>query len=157
MRSDKWEGFVDFCRKLAEHRKTGRASLRREWRHLRDLTEQVAANIPDELVHDLLGKSWATVDPEENDLKALLSYAVGQGLLAPEQVRDALEADNTQSPLFWLAGLSGKTFGESVAPELCAYWIQENGDRWEKQPGTEYYDIAWTPVAIYPLPTAALG
>lgn len=140
-----WEGFAEFCNGLASRQKVGRASLRREWGALRALAATVLPEIPDQVVEELLGKRKLSVDPEENDLKAVVSYAVGRGMIEPEQVRLALEADNRHSPLFWLAGLSGKAFGENIAPQLCAYWLVRAGDLWEKQSGSAYFDITWTP------------
>jgi len=140
-----WDGFAEFSRQLASRQKVGRPTLRREWSELRRLAERVRPVVSEQLVKSLLGKSWATTEPEENDLKALVSYAVGRGLVEAEELHAALLADNTHAPLYWLAGLSGKSFGENVAPQLCAYWIQDEGDLWIKQSGREYYDIAWSP------------
>ena len=101
--------------------------------------------VPDEAVDQLLGKSKANLNPEENDFKALASYAVGKGLIDAEDVRQALRDDNVEAPLYWLAGLSGKTFGENVSPRICAYWLQRDEDHWKKHPGTDYFDVSWTP------------
>ncbi len=98
-------------------------------------------------VESLLGKKFADLDPEENDLKALAAYAAGRGLLDPAELRAALDADLRESPLYFLAGLSGKTFGETVAPELCAFWLRAEGDAWQKMPNRERYDVAWAPGA----------
>ncbi len=140
-----WEGFADYCKALAAEQGTGRKSLRRDWTNLRGVAAKVLERIPDEVVMSLLGKAKTALNPEENDLKALVGYAVGQGLLNSEELRDALDADDRASPLHWLAGLSGKSFGEKVAPLLCAYWLVQGSDTWKKQSGSAYYDIAWEP------------
>lgn len=140
-----WAGFADFCKALALQQRKGRASLRRDWRHLRVLADEVFPQIPDEVAHALLGKAKEAADPEENDVKALIAWAVGRGFLDPSALRDALDADNVSSPLYWLATLSGKSFGENVAPQLCAYWLLHDGDEWRKQTGRAYFDIQWTP------------
>jgi hypothetical protein len=107
-----WEGFADYCKALAAEQGTGRKSLRRDWTNLRAVAARVIESIPDEVVMSLLGKAKTALNPEENDLKALVGYAVGQGLLGSEELREALDADDRASPLYWLAGLSGKSFGE---------------------------------------------
>jgi hypothetical protein len=140
-----WEGFADYCRALAAQQGVGRASLRRDWTNLRALAERVLPAVPDDLVISLLGKAKSAADPEENDLKALVSWAVGKGLIEATELRTALDDDDRASPLYWLAGLSGKSFGERVAPLLCAYWLVQGSDTWKKQPGTAYYDISWHP------------
>lgn len=145
MSGEGWEGFADYCKALAAQQRVGRASLRREWANLRALADRVLPDVPDELVISLLGKAKSAADPEENDLKALVSWAVGQGIVKATELRTALEDDNRASPLYWLAGLSGKSFGEKVAPQLCAYWLMESSDTWKKQPGSAYYDVSWHP------------
>lgn len=109
-----WEGFADYCKALAAEQGTGRKSLRRDWTNLRAVAARVIESIPDEVVMSLLGKAKTALNPEENDLKALVGYAVGQGLLGSEELREALDADDRASPLYWLAGLSGKSFGEKL-------------------------------------------
>ncbi len=123
MSGEGWEGFADYCNALAAQQRVGRPSLRRKWANLRALADRVLPDIPDELVTSLLGKAKSAADPEENDLKALVSWAVGHGIVKATELRTALEDDNRASPLYWLAGLSGKSFGENVAPQLSAYWL----------------------------------
>lgn len=145
MSGEGWEGFADYCNALAAPQRVGRPSLRRKWANLRTLADRVLPDIPDELVTSLLGKAKSAADPEENDLKALVSWAVGHGIVKATELRTALEDDNRASPLYWLAGLSGKSFGENVAPQLSAYWLVQDSDTWKKQSGSAYYDISWHP------------
>jgi len=126
----------------------GRKSLRRKWSNLRQLASRVLPQISDSELMALLGKKRNELDPEENDLKAITSYGVGKGLLKAPEVREALKADESESPLYFLAELSGKSFGESIAPKICQYWLCDGLDRWAKQPASGYYDIAWTPTEL---------
>ena len=72
----------------------------------------------------LLGRDVGDLDPERNDLKAIVAYAMGKGVLqVPERLWQAIGADETNDPLAFLAGLSGKTFGETWAPEITRYWV----------------------------------
>lgn len=140
-----WESFALYCRSIHEETKIGRASLRRKWSSLRKLAGTALKVLPAEEVVSLLGKRPSELDPELNDLKAVVSYAVGKGLLSAEAVRTALEQDTEESPLHFLAELSGKTFGETIAPKLCQYWLCIPGDQWLKQPGSAYFDMLWVP------------
>jgi hypothetical protein len=130
----------------AKQSKGGREALRRRWRHLRGLADEVLPQIPDAEVKALLGKPRTELDPEANDLKAVVAYAAGRGLLkSPERLTQALAADETADPLAFLATLSGKSFGETWAPEIARYWLCEDDDRWEKKKSSEFYDAAWFP------------
>ncbi len=111
-----WEGFADYCKALAAEQGTGRKSLRRDWTNLRAVAARVIESIPDEIVMSLLGKAKTALNPEENDLKALVGYAVRQGLLGSEELREALDADDRASPYTgWpvlVVRASVKSFGE---------------------------------------------
>lgn len=142
----RWAEFVAFCRGLESRRRPGRTPLRRQWGSLWDLFKtKVQPHLTEKEIQQLLGKRLDQLDPEENDLKALTAHAVGRGLVHPEELRNALANANDEAPLYFLAGLSGKAFGESVAPELCRFWLQQDGDAWDKRPSTDYYDVGWTP------------
>jgi hypothetical protein len=146
--SKNWEAFTEFCGSLQIESGKGRKSLRRKWSNLRQLASRVLPQIPDSELMALLGKKRTELDPEENDLKAITSYSVGKGLLKAPEVREALKADESESPLYFLAELSGKSFGESIAPKICQYWLCGELDGWAKQPASGYYDIAWTSVEL---------
>ena len=146
--SKNWEAFTEFCSSLQIESGKGRKNLRRKWSNLRQLASRVLPHIPDTELMALLGKKRNELDPEENDLKAITSYSVGKGLLKAPEVRDALKADESESPLYFLADLSGKSFGESIAPKICHYWLCGELDGWAKQSASGYYDIAWTPIEI---------
>ncbi len=144
-----WDEFAEYAQSLQRTQKTGRQALRREWTALRTLFErEVRPHFTAEEINRLLGKRFDELDPEENDLKALIAHAVGRGLFPPERLREALRADNQSSPLSFLAGLSGKAFGEVVAPAVCRFWLAGDSDMWDKRPGTDFYDVAWTPTEI---------
>ena len=142
----RWDEFTALCRRLAENQNIGRASLRRPWKALwRLYHNRVRPSLTDADIERLLGKPPDQLDPEENDLKALVAYAAGQGTLELEALKQALSADNINAPLFFLAGLSGKAFGESISPEICKFWLADPTDKWEKRPARELYDVEWTP------------
>jgi hypothetical protein len=109
--------------------------------------KRVRPNFSEAEVQQLLGKRIIDLDPDENDLKALAAHAAARKLIDPSELRDALAADLSSAPLYFLGGLSGKTFGETIAPELCAFWLRGPGDKWEKKSNRELYDIAWAPAA----------
>lgn len=140
------DNFIAFCRTLEESQKPGRQSLRRRWVALRALFgSKVLPNITDSHTQELLGKTIKELDPEENDIKALISFAVGQGLVKPQELQSALQADNHNSPLHFLAGISGKAFGETVAPRICEYWLTRKGEPWKKRQASDFYDVDWQP------------
>jgi hypothetical protein len=140
-----WDGFAKFIVAEAKTTKYGRQALRRRWKHLRDLVKRCAAEVPDNEIQNLLGKTRHSLDPEANDMKALVAYCVGKGLARGEDLVEALQADLDAEPMAFLADHSGKSFGEKWAPAIAKYWLCNDGDRWEKMKAKDYYDIAWTP------------
>jgi hypothetical protein len=140
-----WDDFVDWAMRAASQA-TGRVSLRRRWSALRLLAEQVAAKLPEKEVIALLGKPFDQLDPEHNDLKALVAYAAGKGIVPnPQQLQEALREDAKADPLHFLAQHSGKTFGEKFSPMFAQFWLQAEGDTWEKKSSKELYDVGWCP------------
>ncbi len=141
-----WEDFAKWLRDLTRQSKGGRGALRRRWQHLRGLADEALAQISDAEIRMLLGRERHELDPELNDLKAIVAYAAGRGVLAhPERLPQALDADETADPLAFLAALSGKSFGEKWAPEIASYWLCDEGDRWEKKKSSDFYDAGWFP------------
>lgn len=41
--------------------------------------------------------------------------------------------------------MSGKTFGETVAPLIARYWLVDQGDEFVKMSNREVYDFGWLP------------
>src|SRR5207302_9108958 len=114
-----------------------RLSLRRRWATLRQLAEQVSKQLEPREIEDLLGKPYGQLDPEHNDLKALVAYGAGKGIITdPRQLQQVLREDARSDPLYFLAAHSGKTFGEKWAPLFAKYWLMLDGDTWTKQPAT---------------------
>ena len=144
-RTDRWSEFVDFCSDLRARQKQGRPSLRRRWSALRDLYREVLPALTATEIHNLLGKRADELDPEENDFKAVVAHAAGRGLVDPTRLRSAMAESAEESPLYFLAAISGKAFGETVAPAVCEFWLRAFGDGWDKRPATDWYDILWTP------------
>ena len=143
---DGWHDFASWMLSEAGKSKGGREALRRRWRSLRQLAEEVLPQLSEAEVETLLGKGRADLDPEANDLKAVVAYAAGRGLLRePGRLTKALLADEAADPLAFLATLSGKSFGETWAPEIARYWLCESTDRWEKKKSSDFYDAAWFP------------
>jgi hypothetical protein len=123
----------------------GRQALRRQWRNLRSLASTCSAKISDAEISGLLGKSRASLDPEKNDLKALVAYCVGKGIAEGRALIEALERDLTSEPMAFLAEHSGKSFGEKWAPVIAKYWLANREDHWNKMGAKDFYDIGWTP------------
>lgn len=144
--SKDWPQFAEWMLGRARNTKGGRVSLQRRWPHLRQLAADALQVISAEEVKRLLGRDVGDLDPERNDLKAIVAYAMGKGVLqVPERLWQAIGADETNDPLAFLAGLSGKTFGETWAPEITRYWVAGPDDQWVKKKGSDFYDAGWFP------------
>jgi len=136
--------FHRFCRELAREVGIGRAGLRRDWTVLEQLVRgRVLTQMTSQQVRELLDKDASQLHGEFNDLKALAAYGVARGWVDPKTLREALQAADQSNPLWFLANVSGKTFGGSVAPKLAEYWLCEEGDRWIRRKDIEYYDYDW--------------
>ena len=72
-----WEAFVEWGLEQGKN-SGGRQALRRRWANLRALASEAATKISPAEIEALLGKPLADLDPEQNDLKALVSYALGK-------------------------------------------------------------------------------
>lgn len=147
-----WDDFVEWVLEERHRWVTekgtggGRPSLRRRWPQLKGLAKRVEEQLSPREVQELLGKPPNQLDLEENDVKALVAYGAGKGILPdPGLLRQALEEDVREDPLFFLAGHSGKTFGEKYAPEIARFWLQHETDGWSKQGAKAYYDVGWMP------------
>lgn len=140
-----WNAFVEWA--LVEAAQSGgRKALRRRWERLRSLSSEAASKIPAGDIEALLGKPFAALDPEQNDLKALVAYAVGKGIIKDSRsLQAALDADMRADPLNFLAAHSGKTFGEKYAPLFARFWLVSDGDDWVKKSSKDLYDVGWLP------------
>jgi len=144
--SPDWDEFASWILDRAMEAPAGRVALLRRWQHLRDLAERVLGDVPDEEIRALLGKPREELDPESNDMKAAIAYAVGRGYLEdPNVLQDALSADKISDPLFFLASKSGKAFGETWSPLIAEYWIKRADDEWTKKGARAFYDAGWFP------------
>ena len=140
-----WNEFVDWARGQATGA-GGRKALRRRWERLRSLADEAGPKIPPKDIETLLGKPLGALDPEQNDLKALVAYAVGKGIIKnAESLQAALDADMRADPLSFLAAHSGKTFGEKYAPLIAEFWLALDGDDWVKKGSRDFYDVGWLP------------
>jgi len=105
------------------------------------------------------GAAWQTLnalDPEHNDLKALVAYAVGKGIIKDTgSLRAALDADMQADPLYFLAAQSGKTFGEKYAPLIASFWFVSEEDGWIKKKSSDFYDVGWLPSPDFHGPESA--
>ena len=141
-----WNTFASWLLASAEAAGGGRAALRRRWVALRTLADEALGQVSDAEVLLLLGKKRGELDADQNDLKAIVAYAAGKGVLRDaNRLHEALTSDHTSDPLAFLGGLSGKTFGETWAPSIAEYWLCEKGDGWTKRKGSELYDMDWSP------------
>lgn len=140
-----WDEFVEWAIQQSAD-SGGRKALRRRWTTLRALADQVADKISPAEIQLLLGKPYEQLDPEHNDLKALVAYGAGKGIVTdPLQLQNVLRDDTRADPLYFLAQHSGKTFGEKFAPLFAKFWLLCEGDSWVKQSSGAFYDVAWTP------------
>ena len=144
-----WEQFARFLTCKTAAIDYGRQALRRRWTNLRALAAECSTTVTDAEINALLGKSRQDLDPEANDMKALVSYCVGKGMAASNQLITALQADLEAEPMAFLADLSGKSFGEKWAPAIAKYWLVDPGERWNKMGAREFYDIGWTPAGVH--------
>lgn len=141
----KWSEFVEWAFVQAAGT-GGRKALRRRWAGLRKLAQEAAAKLSPKEIEALLGKPVEALDPEHNDLKALVAYAVGKGVVTdPRSLQAALDADTRADPLYFLAHHSGKTFGEKYAPMFAEFWLTQGSDEWVKKKSKDLYDIGWKP------------
>lgn len=140
-----WKEFVEWALEQAEGL-GGRKALRRRWAGLRKLAREAAAKIPPKEIESLLGKPFDALDPEQNDLKALVAYAIGKGTIKEaKSLQSVLDSDTRADPLYFLAHHSGKTFGEKYAPLFAEFWLVSDGDGWVKKKSKDLYDVGWKP------------
>lgn len=140
-----WDDFVEWAIDQATE-SGGRKALRRRWVTLRALAEKVSKKVSSAEIQALLGKPYEQLDPEHNDLKALVAYGAGKGIITdPKQLQNVLRDDIRADPLYFLAQHSGKTFGEKFAPLFAKFWLSSDGDEWVKQSSKGLYDVGWTP------------
>jgi hypothetical protein len=57
-----------------------------------------------------------------------------------------LRSDKAAGPFGFLQTLSGKVFGETVAPQIAQFWLHEEGDQFIKMAGGDLYDFRWAVV-----------
>lgn len=84
-------------------------------------------------------------DSEASDLKIAAGVGLERGLITEGEYHQALLDDLRRSPLAFLQTVSGKAFGETVAPKITSFWIMQFGDALRKQPGSAYFDLLWRP------------
>lgn len=140
-----WGEFSRFLIGEAAATGYGRQALRRRWTNLRALAGRCSTTVTDAEINTLLGKTRESLDPEANDMKALVAYCVGKGVAAGRDLITALQTDLEAEPMAFLAEHSGKSFGEKWAPAIAKYWLCNLRDRWVKMKAKAFYDIGWTP------------
>lgn len=128
-----WDEFVAFCEStLKKSVRQGRGSLKPSRVALMQLIDrQVFPYLSAEDQQRLFPLGY---DPEASDLKIAAGVALERGLIGDSDYRLALLDDLRRSPLAFLQTVSGKAFGESVAPRITRFWIEEPGDQVVKQP-----------------------
>jgi len=148
-KSPSWNEFASWILDRAMEAPTGRASLLRRWQHLRSLAKTALRDVPDSEIVTLLGKPKEQLDPETNDLKAAIAYAIGNGYLKDSAaLQRALTEDMRSDPLYFLASMSGKAFGETWSPLIAQYWIRHEDDDWTKKGARAYFDVSWFPYEL---------
>lgn len=138
-----WENFLGFLYELPSRLKPGRQRIRVVQDNLQTLVdERIRPGLSqgDEARLFPLGFS-----PAESDLKLAAGVGLERGLISPDDYEQALKADKAASPFGFLQSMSGKTFGETVAPLIAHYWLVDDGDSFGRVSTRGLYDFGWTP------------
>lgn len=141
-----WEGFLAFLYELPSRLRLGRQQIRVVRDNLEALvTAKIRPRLTtaDEAQLFPLGFS-----PAESDLKIAAGVGMERGLITALEYEQAVRADKIAGPFGFLQTMSGKTFGESVAPLIARYWLVDEGDSYEKLATKGLYDVRWTPVEL---------
>lgn len=140
--SHSWEEFLTFLYQLPSKLKPGRQGIRVVRDHLQSLVEHrvlMRLTEVDQKSFFPLGFS-----PAESDLKVAAGLGIERGYISPVEYEDALKQDKAAGPFGFLQTLSGKVFGETVAPQIAQFWLQANLDLFSKRPPSGLYDLLWT-------------
>jgi hypothetical protein len=139
-----WDEFAAYCQQtLRREVRQGRASLRPSRIALTELIQSaVLASLSPQDQAKLFPLGF---DPEASDLKIAAGVGLERGLITENDYHLALLDDLRRSPLAFLQTVSGKAFGETVAPKITSFWIMQPGDGLAKQPGSTYFDLLWRP------------
>jgi hypothetical protein len=137
------DGFLEFLYQLPSKLNPGRQGIRVVRDHLQALVEQkVLPNLSDADTTRVFPLGFS---PAESDLKVAAGVGLERGYITAQEYDAALRSDKSASPFGFLQTLSGKVYGETVAPQIAQYWIGGNGDTFTKMPSGALYDFRWQP------------
>ena len=141
-----WDDFLSFLYKMPSTLNPGRQSIRVVRDNLNNLVAQKV--LPYLSTEDHARFFPLGFSPNESDLKIASGVALERSLIEPQEYEQALREDKKAGPFGFLQTLSGKAFGETVAPKIAEYWLSAEGDSFAKLPNTDLYDFAFTPKEV---------
>lgn len=138
-----WDDFLAFLYEMPSRLRPGRQQIRVVRDRLQDLVdERVLPALTEEESSTVFPLGFS---PAESDLKLAAGIGIERGLITVQEYETALRADKAAGPFGFLQDRSGKTFGETVAPEIARFWLEAAGDSFTKMPNTALYDFGWRP------------
>lgn len=138
-----WDEFVRYVERLRGQTKPGRQGVRVIRDSLRSLVEQrVLPHLTAEERSRLFPLGY---DPEQSDLKVAAGVGIERGYIQADEYEAVLRADARASLFSFLQPVSGKTLGETIAPQITEFWLRAEGDTFAKMKATDLYDITWMP------------
>jgi hypothetical protein len=137
-----WDDFLAFLYELPSTLNPGRQRIRVVRDSLQALVEEkVLPTFTDEDHSRLFPLGFS---PSESDLKIVAGVGLERSLIDPAEYEQALRADKAAGPYGFLQTMSGKTFGETVAPLIARFWLTDEGDQFIKMKNTALYDFGLT-------------
>lgn len=138
-----WDEFVHFVAHLRAQTKPDRQGIRVVRDSLQSLVERsVLPHLSAEERSKLFPLGY---DPEQSDLKIAAGVGIERGHIQPDEYEAALRADERMSLFSFLQPVSGKTLGETIAPQITEFWLKDGSDTFSKMKATDLYDIDWVP------------
>jgi hypothetical protein len=135
-----WDEFLVYLYELPSTLRPGRQRIRVVRDHLETLVRERILPTLDMDDRSLFPLGFS---PAESDLKLAAGVGLERGLISAVDYEEALLADKAAGPFGFLQTLSGKTFGETVAPLIARFWLiaEERGDEFQRVKNTEFYDF----------------
>ena len=138
-----WDGFLAYLYELPSRLRPGRQRVGVVRDNLQALiADRVRPNLTPEDEARLFPLGFS---PSESDLKIAAGVGLERGWITPGEYEQAIRSDKAASPFGFLQTMSGKTFGETVAPLIARFWLVEDGDGFVKVSNRGLYDFGWTP------------
>lgn len=138
-----WEDFLTFLYGMPSQLRPGRQRIAVVRDNVQTLvTDRVRPRLTPDDESRLFPLGFS---PAESDLKIAAGVALERGLITPTEYEGAIRADKAASPFGFLQTVSGKTFGETVAPLITRYRLVDEGDEVVKVSNRGLYDFSWLP------------